>query len=90
MNLQKTEVDSPAFRAFHCERFCTSCGAEFEPRDVIWTDAIGNAFCCQRCAADFERTGRATEPIAAERAAAERRFELDRGSVGKRQARMFL
>jgi hypothetical protein len=90
MNLQRTEVDSPAFRFLRCERFCTSCGAEFEPLDLVWTDTDGNAFCCQRCSADFERTGRAVEPTVAERAADARRFELIGASGRKRQSRMFL
>jgi len=89
MNLQKTEFDSPAFKALHCQPFCMSCGAGFEPLGLVWTDAAGNAFCCQRCGSDFERTGRAVEPIVAERAANERRFELFGASIRKQQSRMF-
>lgn len=90
MNLQKTEVDSPAFRALRCQPFCTSCGAEFEPADLVWTDAAGNAFCCQRCGADFEQGGKAVDPAGVRRAADARRFELVGASIRKQQGRMFL
>jgi hypothetical protein len=85
--MTKTEFDA---RLLNCEPFCLSCGAELEPRDIVWTDAAGNAFCCQRCGADFERTGRAVEPTVAEQEADARRFELVGASGRKRQSRMFL
>jgi hypothetical protein len=85
--MTKTEFDA---RLLNCEPFCLSCGAELEPRDIVWTDAAGNAFCCQRCGMDFERTGRAVEPIVAERAADARPSELVGASIRKRQGQMFL
>jgi hypothetical protein len=78
-------------RGYDRDAHCSGCGCPLDFGDIAWfNEDAAEYFCCQRCAADRERRGRAVEPIVAEPAADARRFELFGVSIRKQKARMFL
>jgi len=77
-------------RGYDRDAYCSGCGCPLDFGDIAWFDEdAAEYFCCQRCAADRKRKGRAIEAIVAGAADA-RRFALSGVSIGKRQSRMFI